>query len=85
MVVTADYLFKYVFRKNHLWEKKKNRIGSLESHLVILDDEFEELIDVGKLSKVRSWYKNMGLRVKTHRYHSIPRFILTSHSLLCNR
>ena len=43
--------------------KNKKRIGSLASHLGILDDEFEELLAVGKLSKVRSWYKKLGLRV----------------------
>ena len=57
-------------RKNHLWEEK-NRIGSLASHLGILDDEFEGLISVEKLSKVRSWYKNIGMYVQKYRDHSI--------------
>ena len=50
---------------------KKLIIGSLASHLGVLDDEFEEYLVAGKLSKVRSWYKNLGLRVKTHRDNSI--------------
>ena len=53
-----------------LWRKRK-RIGSLASHLGILDDDFEELLDSGKLSKFRSWYKKLGLRVQTLRDHSI--------------
>ena len=47
------------------------RIGSLASHLGILDDEFEEILTAGNLSKIWSWYNNLGLRVQTHRYHSI--------------
>ena len=47
-----------------IFGKKKNRIGSLASHLGILYDEFEELLDAGKLSKHRSWYKNLGMRLK---------------------
>ena len=43
---------------------KKKKICSLVSHLGILDDEFEELLAVGNLSKIRSWYNNLGLRVK---------------------
>ena len=50
---------------------KKKRIGSLASHLGILDDEFEEILDVGKLSKIRYWYNKLGLHVQTHRDHSI--------------
>ena len=50
---------------------KKNRIGSLASHLRILDDEFEELLAEGKISEVWYWYKNMGLRVQRHTDHSI--------------
>ena len=50
---------------------RKKRIGSLASYLGILDDEFEELIASGKLSKVWYWYKKLGLGAKTHRYHSI--------------
>ena len=56
--------------KNHLWEGKK-KIGSLKSHLGILDDEFEELLAAEKLGKFRSWYKKMGMFVQTYRYHSI--------------
>ena len=51
--------------------REKEIIGSLASHLGILDNDFEELLDAGKLSKVRSWYNKTGLRVQTHRYHSI--------------
>ena len=54
-----------------IFGKKKSRIGSLASHLGIFDDEFEELLDAGNLSKHRSWYKKLGMRLKTHRYHSI--------------
>ena len=36
-----------------------------------MDDEFEELLDAGKLRKIRSWNNNMGLRLKTHRDHYI--------------
>ena len=50
--------------------KKKKRIGSLVSHLGILDDEFEDIFAAGRLSKVWSWYKKLGLREQTHRYHS---------------
>ena len=46
-------------------------IGSLASHLGISDNEFGELLAAGKLSKFWSCYKNLGLRVKTHRYHYI--------------
>ena len=51
--------------------KGKNRIGSLLSHLGILGYEFEKIISAGKMSKIWSWYKNMVIRVKTHRYNSI--------------
>ena len=54
-----------------IFGKKKKRIGSLASHLGILDDEFEELLAAGKLSKLWSWYNNLGLRVQTHRDNSI--------------
>ena len=54
-----------------IFGQKKNRIGSLASHLGVLDDEFEELLAAGKLSKVRSWYKKLGMRVQTHRDNSI--------------
>ena len=56
--------------ENHLWVEKKI-IGSLASHIGILDDEFEDILDACKLSKVWYWYKYMGLHVQTHRYHSI--------------
>ena len=59
-----------MYCKNHLWEEKKENF-SLASHLGILDDEFGEFLAAGKLSKVQSWYKNMGMSVQTHRYHSI--------------
>ena len=38
-------------------------IGPLLSHLMVLDDEFEEFLSTGNLSKVRSWFKNMGMYV----------------------
>ena len=50
---------------------RKKRIGSLASHLGILDDEFEEILAAGKLSKFWSWYKKLGLHVQTHIDHSI--------------
>ena len=50
---------------------RKKIIGSLASYLGILDDEFEELLSAENLSKVWSWYKKMGMRIQTHRYHSI--------------
>ena len=49
----------------------KKRVGSLASHLGVLDDDFEEIIAAGKISKVQSWYNNMGLHVQTYRDHSI--------------
>ena len=51
--------------------RKKRRIGSLVSHIGILDDEFEEILAAGKQIKVCSWYNNLGVCVKTHRDHSI--------------
>ena len=69
MVVPADYSSEYVLQK--IFGKKKKIICSLASYLGILDDEFEELIAAGKLSTFLSWYNNLGLRVKTHRDHSI--------------
>ena len=36
-----------------------------------MDDDFEDIIAAGKLRKVHSWYKNLGLRVQTHRDQSI--------------
>ena len=50
---------------------RKKIIGSLASNLGILDDECEELLSAGKLGKVWSWYKNMGLHTQKHRDHSI--------------
>ena len=70
MVVPAYYASECVLQKSSLGWKKK-RIGLLASHLGILDDEFEELLAAGKLSKVCSWHKNLGLRVQTHRDNSI--------------
>ena len=57
-------------KKSYLGRKKK-RVGSLASHLGVLDDDFEEIIAAGKISKVQSWYNNMGLHVQTYRDHSI--------------
>ena len=51
--------------------RRKKRIGSLASHLGILDDEFEEVLASGKLSKIWSWYKKLRLCVQTHRDYSI--------------
>ena len=39
--------------------------------LGILDDEFEEFLAAGKLSKFWSWYKRLGLHLETHRNNSI--------------
>ena len=60
-----------MYCENNIWGWGGNIIGSLVSHLGILDDEFEEIIAVGKISKVWSWYKKMGMSVQTHRYCSI--------------
>ena len=60
-----------MYCENHLFWGGGKRIGSLASHLGILDDEFEEILAAGKLSKIRSWYKNLGMRVKVHEYNSI--------------
>ena len=38
-------------------------IGPLLSHLRVLYDEFEEFLAAGKLSKVLSWFKNLGMHV----------------------
>ena len=57
-------------RKSSLGKKKKI-IGSLASNIGILDNEFEELLASAKISKVWYWYKNMGMRVISHRYNSI--------------
>ena len=53
-----------MYFKNHLWQKKRNRIGSLLSHLGILDDEFEKILAAYKLSEVGYWYKNLGCVLK---------------------
>ena len=47
------------------------RIFSLASYLGMLHGESEELLNTGKLSKIRSWYNNLGMCVETHRDHSI--------------
>ena len=59
-----------MYCKNYFWEEK-NRVGSLASHIAILDYESEEILSAGKLGKVLSWYKNMVICVQTHRDHSI--------------
>ena len=56
-----------MYCKNVLWKGWGEIICLLASHLGILDDDFEELLAAGKLSKVRSWYKKMGLSVQTER------------------
>ena len=60
-----------IYCEKCLWGKERNIIGSLESHIGILDDEFEEILAAGKLSKICSWYNNLGLHVQTHKYNSI--------------
>ena len=55
-----------IYIKNCLGGKLKIRICSLASHLGVLDDDFEEFLDEGKLSKVWSWHKNLVLHVQTH-------------------
>ena len=55
---------------NHIWVEKKI-VGSLASNLGILDDDFEELLAAGNLSKVWYWYNNLGLCVQTHRDHFV--------------
>ena len=57
--------------EHHLRGGGGERIGSLASHLGILDDAFEELLSTGKQGKIRSWYNNIGLCVQTHRDHYI--------------
>ena len=47
------------------------RVSSLASHLGILDYEFEELLASGKISKIRSWCKKLGLHVQANRYQYI--------------
>ena len=70
MVVPTDYSSEYLLQKSSLGREKK-RIGSLASHLGILDDEFEDIFAAGKISKVWSCYKKLGLCEQTHRYHYI--------------
>ena len=67
MVVSRDYSSEYVLRK--LSEKK--RIGSLASKIGILDDDFEDLLSAGNLSKYWYWCKNLGTSVQKNRYHYI--------------
>ena len=65
-----DYLSEYLLQKSSLISEIRI-ICSLALHLGILDDEFEEILVAEKISKVRSWYKNLGMRIQTHRYHYI--------------
>ena len=51
MVVPEYYSSKYVLRKSSLGHGGKI-IGSLASHIGILDDEFEEILAAGKLNKI---------------------------------
>ena len=69
-MVPADYLSGYVFAK-FIFGKEKKIIGSLASNLRVLDYDFEYIFAAGKLSKVRYCYKKMGVRLETHRDHSI--------------
>ena len=57
-----------IYGKNYIWEIF---FGSLASPLGIFDDEFEELLAAGKLSKICSWYNKLGMCVQTHRYNYI--------------
>ena len=50
---------------------RKMIIGSLASYIGVLYDVFEVFIAARKLSKVCSWYKNMGVHVQIHRYDGI--------------
>ena len=62
-------LLVQIFASNIVLVEKKNiRIGVLVPNLGVLDDEFEVFLVAGKLSKVQSWYKNLGLYVQTNRY-----------------
>ena len=50
-------------------------IGSLASHIGLLDDEFKRFLYAGKLIKVCSWYKNLRLHVKTYiLFHNLDLF-----------
>ena len=64
MVVPGDYSSKYVLQKSSL-EGGKKKIGSLESHIGVLDDKFEKLIAAGKLRKIWSRYNKRVVRAKT--------------------
>ena len=44
-------------------------IGPLASHLGVLNNDYGEILVADNLSKVRSWYNNLGLCVQTHRYN----------------
>ena len=59
-------------------------IDSSSSHIWLLYYKFEEFLAVGKLSKVCSWHKNMGMNVQTHRYADITWIIFTRHALHLN-
>ena len=52
------------------------RVGSLASHIGLLDDKFQYFLASGKLGKVCSWYNNMGLHVQIYRYSEITWIIL---------
>ena len=52
-----------VYIENYIGGKQKIIIGPLLSHLRVLDDDFEEFLAAGKLSKLCSWFKNMEIRV----------------------
>ena len=60
-----------MYFKKHLWRGGGGVIGSLASHIGVLYYEFGGILAVGNLSKVRSWYNMLCLRVQTHRDHSI--------------
>ena len=49
--------------ENYIGGKWKIIIGPLLSHLRVLDDDFVEFLAAGKLSNVRSWFKNIVIHV----------------------
>ena len=52
-----------VYIENNVGVKLNIITGPLLSHIRVLDDNFEEFLAAGKISKVRSWFKNMAIHV----------------------